>query len=132
MSFLYSIFGFLLRALYQWVGNYGLALILLTLFARILMLPMSIKQQKSTAKMQRLQSKVRKIQQQYAGDQKKIQEETARICRNALENDDPGEYAPVIYAPGAHEGACRSLGQKHLQPEHPGAEGQEVLDFFAP
>ena len=68
MSFLYSIFGFLLRALYQWVGNYGLALILLTLFARILMLPMSIKQQKSTAKMQRLQSKVRKIQQQYAGD----------------------------------------------------------------
>ena len=79
MSFLYSIFGFLLRALYQWVGNYGLALILLTLFARILMLPMSIKQQKSTAKMQRLQSKVRKIQQQYAGDQKKIQEETQAL-----------------------------------------------------
>ena len=60
---MYSIFGFLLRALYQWVGNYGLALILLTLIARILMLPMSVKQQKSTAKMQRLQSKVRKIQQ---------------------------------------------------------------------
>ncbi len=79
MSFLYSIFGFLLRALYQWVGNYGLVLILLTLFARILMLPMSIKQQKSTAKMQRLQSKVRKIQQQYAGDQKKIQEETQAL-----------------------------------------------------
>ena len=79
MSFLYSIFGFLLRALYQWVGNYGLALILLTLIARILMLPMSIRQQKSTAKMQRLQSKVRKIQQQYAGDQKKIQEETQAL-----------------------------------------------------
>lgn len=79
MSFLYSIFGFLLRELYQWAGNYGLALILLTLFARILMLPMSIKQQKSTAKMQRLQSKVRKIQQQYAGDQKKIQEETQAL-----------------------------------------------------
>ena len=29
MSFLYSIFGFLLRGLYDWVGNYGLALILL-------------------------------------------------------------------------------------------------------
>ena len=79
MSFLYSIFGFLLRALYQWVGNYGLALILLTLFARILMLPMSVRQQKSTAKMQRLQTKVRKIQQQYAGDQKKIQEETQAL-----------------------------------------------------
>ena len=37
---------------------------------------------------------------------KKIQEETARICRDVLENDDPGEYAPVIYAPGAHEGVA--------------------------
>ena len=79
MSFLYSFFGFLLRGIYHWVGNYGLALILLTLFARILMLPMSIRQQKSTAKMQRLQTKVRKIQQQYAGDQKKIQEETQAL-----------------------------------------------------
>ena len=37
---------------------------------------------------------------------KKVQEETARICRYALEHDDPGEYAPVIYAPGAHEGVA--------------------------
>ncbi|MBQ7547504.1 MAG: YidC/Oxa1 family membrane protein insertase [Clostridia bacterium] len=79
MSFLYSFFGFLLSTIYHWVGNYGVALILLTLFARILMLPMSVKQQKSTAKMQRLQSKVRKIQQQYAGDQRKIQEETQAL-----------------------------------------------------
>lgn len=103
MSFLYSIFGFLLRGLYDWVGNYGLALILLTLFARILMLPMSIKQQKSTAKMQRLQSKVRKIQQQYAGDQKKIQEETQALY--AREGTNPMSMGclplvlqlPIIY-----------------------------------
>lgn len=79
MSFLYQFFGFLLRELCQLVNNYGLALILLTLIARVVMLPMSIKQQKSTAKMQRLQSKVRKIQQKYAGDQKKIQEETQAL-----------------------------------------------------
>lgn len=79
MSFLYQFFGFLLRELCLLVDNYGVALILLTLIARIVMLPMSIKQQKSSAKMQRLQSKVRKIQQQYAGDQKKIQEETQAL-----------------------------------------------------
>lgn len=78
-SFLYPLFGYCLSGLYHWTHNYGVALILLTLFARILMLPMSIKQQKSTAKMQRLQTKVRKIQQQYAGDQKKIQEETQAL-----------------------------------------------------
>lgn len=79
MSFLYQFFGFLLRELCLLVNNYGLALILLTVIARVVMLPMSVKQQKSSAKMQRLQSKVRKIQQQYAGDQKKIQEETQAL-----------------------------------------------------
>ena len=79
MHFLYQFFGFLLRELYHWVGNYGVAIILLTLFARIIILPLSIRQQKSSAKMQRLQTKVRKIQQQYAGDQKKIQEETQAL-----------------------------------------------------
>lgn len=79
MSFLYQFFGFLLRELCQLVNNYGLALILLTIITRLIMLPMSVKQQKSTAKMQRLQSKVRKIQQKYAGDQKKIQEETQAL-----------------------------------------------------
>lgn len=103
MSFLYQFFGFLLRELCLLVDNYGLALILLTLIARIVMLPMSIKQQKSSAKMQRLQSKVRKIQQQYAGDQKKIQEETQALY--AQEGTNPMNMGclplllqlPIIY-----------------------------------
>ena len=37
---------------------------------------------------------------------KSVQEETVRICRAALEKEDTGEYAPVIYAPGAHEGVA--------------------------
>ncbi|MDO5331964.1 MAG: single-stranded-DNA-specific exonuclease RecJ, partial [Bacillota bacterium] len=37
---------------------------------------------------------------------KNVQEETARICEHALETEDCGEYAPVIYAPGAHEGVA--------------------------
>lgn len=103
MSFLYQFFGFLLRELCLLVDNYGLALILLTLIARLVMLPMSIKQQKSSAKMQRLQSKVRKIQQQYAGDQKKIQEETQALY--AQEGTNPMNMGclplllqlPIIY-----------------------------------
>ncbi len=39
-------------------------------------------------------------------NRKAVQEETSRICRHALEHDEPGEYAPVIYAPGAHEGVA--------------------------
>ena len=97
MTFLYQIFGFLLRELYNWVGNYGVALILLTLIARIIMLPLSIRQQKSTAKMQRLQTKVRKIQQQYAGDQKKIQEETQALYSREGTNPMSMGCLPLVF-----------------------------------
>lgn len=37
---------------------------------------------------------------------KNIQEETAKICEQALLMDDCGDYAPIICAPGAHEGVA--------------------------
>ncbi len=96
MSFLYNIFGYVLKELYVLVENYGIALILLTLIARLLMLPSSIKQQKGTAKMQRMQSKVRKIQQQYEGDQRKIQEETQALYSREGYNPMGSGCLPLI------------------------------------
>lgn len=37
---------------------------------------------------------------------KSVQEETARICEHALKTEDCGQYAPIINAPGAHEGVA--------------------------
>ncbi|NLB37194.1 MAG: YidC/Oxa1 family membrane protein insertase [Clostridiales bacterium] len=83
MEFIYDIlgipFGFVLRFIYDLVGNYVFALVLFTLVCRVFMLPSSISQQKGAAKTQRLQSKIRKIRERYAGDQKKIQEETQAL-----------------------------------------------------
>ncbi len=54
MEFLYSLlyapFGFLFRIFFQIINNYGLALFLFSLFFRLILIPNSIKQQKSTAK----------------------------------------------------------------------------------
>ena len=52
-------FGYVLRFIFEAVDNYGLALILFTLFARLLMIPTSIYQTKGTVKTQRLQPKIR-------------------------------------------------------------------------
>lgn len=46
-SFLYSIFGFLFRILYQFINNYGLALLIFTLFFRVILLPTNIHQQRA-------------------------------------------------------------------------------------
>ena len=52
---------------------------MLTLIVRLCLLPTSIKQQKNSAKQVRLNAKVNKIKQKYAGNQQKIQEETQAL-----------------------------------------------------
>ena len=103
MTGLYEIlgvpFGFLLRLIYDTVGfgNYAISIILLTLFARILMIPTTISQQKSMAKTQRIQAKIRKIQAKYAGNQQKIQEETNALYQREGYNPMNAGCAPMIF-----------------------------------
>ena len=67
-------FGWILSGLYSFTDSYLLSIIALTLIVRLLLLPASISQQKNSAKQVRLNSKVNKIKQKYAGNQQKIQE----------------------------------------------------------
>lgn len=103
MTGLYEIlgvpFGFLLRLIYDTVGfgNYAISIILLTLFARLLMIPSTISQQKGMAKTQRIQAKVRKIQAKYAGNQQKIQEETTALYQREGYNPMNAGCAPMIF-----------------------------------
>lgn len=68
--------GWIMKGCYKLIGNYGLALLLFTLLTRLLMLPMSIKQQKSTARMSMLAPELDKLKKKYAKNQQKLNEET--------------------------------------------------------
>lgn len=72
-------FGWLLSIFYNLTDSYILAIVLLTVLIRAALLPTSISQQKNTAKQTRLNTKVNKIKQKYAGNQQKIQEETQAL-----------------------------------------------------
>ena len=50
-SFFANIFGYLLNFIYNFVNNYGLAMIIFTLVIKIVMLPLSIKQQRIPRRM---------------------------------------------------------------------------------
>lgn len=63
----FEVFAAALAGFYALVGNYGLAIILLTLAVRVLLLPLSIKQTRSMREMQRIQPEVKKIQAKYKG-----------------------------------------------------------------
>ena len=70
--------GYLLMWLYEFIGNYGICLILFTIAVKLATYPLYSKQIVSTVKMSKIQPKVKEIQQKYAKDQQtqneKIQE----------------------------------------------------------
>ncbi len=71
---LYIAFGWLTRVLYNFFGNYGLAIIMLTIIVRGLLIPLNIKSQKSMLKMQALSGKQAELQRKYGDDKEKYQE----------------------------------------------------------
>ena len=57
-------FGWLMKLCYMIVKNYGIALILFTFLIKLILFPLSVKQQKSSARMARLSPKLEKIKKQ--------------------------------------------------------------------
>ena len=98
----YQIFGWILKVIYDFVGsNYAIALILFTLFFRIILLPSTISQQKGAAKQMRMQSKIRRIQEKYKDYQKpdkqqKIQQEQQELYQNEGFSSMTGGCLPLL------------------------------------
>lgn len=88
-------FGYLIGFFYSISGNYLLSLLFMTICVKIILLPSSIKQQKSMAKSQRMQPKIKRVKEKYGSNQQKMQEEM-----NAL-------YAREGYS--AMTGGCSSM-----------------------
>lgn len=57
------------------VGNYGIAIILTTILIKLILFPLSLKQEKSMQKMKELQPELDKINKEYKGDKVKIKGE---------------------------------------------------------
>ena len=88
-------FGKILWLCYLLVKNYGLALLLFTDITKLIMLPSSIKQQMSTARMARLSPKLEQIKKKYANNKDKINEATMELYNQ--ENVNPmGSCLPLV------------------------------------
>ena len=71
-QFFANIFGYVLNFIYNLVHNYGLAMILFTLVMKLLMLPLSIKQQKTMKKSAKLNEQMQVLQFKYKNDPEKL------------------------------------------------------------
>jgi YidC/Oxa1 family membrane protein insertase len=66
---------------YNLTGDYGLAIILLTLVVRLVTLPLSMKQMASTKAMQDLAPERKKLEEKYKNDKEKLNKETMELYK---------------------------------------------------
>lgn len=66
--------GWLMRVIYNLIPEYMLAIFLFTLLVRIILFPLSLKTQKSTADRARLAPRLERLKKKYEKDPKKLQE----------------------------------------------------------
>ncbi|CAN1295402.1 ALBINO3-like protein 1, chloroplastic [Linum perenne] len=79
--------------------SYGFAIILLTIIVKAATFPLTRKQVESGMAMRSLQPQVKAIQERYAGDQEKIQLETARVYKLAGVNPLAGCLPTLLTIP---------------------------------
>ncbi len=86
-DFFANMFGYLLNFIYGIVNNYGIAIIIFTIILKLVMLPISIKQQKTLKKSAKMQVKVKEIQEKYSNDQVRQSQELMDLYKK--ENMSP-------------------------------------------
>ncbi len=84
--FLGKILGPVMSWCYQVVGNYGWAIILFTLFSKIVLLPVSVWVQKNSIKMVKMQPAVNKIKIDHFGDKDAIADEQSKLYKKEKYN----------------------------------------------
>jgi YidC/Oxa1 family membrane protein insertase len=80
-------------------GSYGLAIILLTIVVRLLLYPLTHKQMVSMGKMQKLQPRLKVLQEKYGNDKAKLNEEMMRLYRENNVNPLSGCLPILVQLP---------------------------------
>jgi YidC/Oxa1 family membrane protein insertase len=89
----------LLNWLYAHIGNFGLAIICLTLIIRTLMFPIAQKQFRSMAAMRVLQPKMKDLQERHKEDKPRLQQEMLKLYQEEKVNPVAGCLPVVIQIP---------------------------------
>ncbi|MGA0805876.1 MAG: membrane protein insertase YidC, partial [Pseudohongiellaceae bacterium] len=89
----------LLTKINDMVGNYGVAIILLTLLIRTVFYPLSVKQFRSQANMRRLQPKLQQLKDKYGDDKQKFMQAQMELWKKENVNPFSGCLPPLLQMP---------------------------------
>ena len=96
ISFFANLFGYVLNFLYGFVGNYGWAIILFSVIVKIIMLPISINQQKTMKKSQKINDEMKQIQFKYKNDPEKLNQEVMALYKREKLSPFSGCFSAIV------------------------------------
>lgn len=83
----------------SFIGDWGLAILILTIIVRLLLMPLTFKQMKSMAEMQRVQPLLQELQTKYADDPQRLNEEMMKFYQEHKFNPLAGCLPLIIQMP---------------------------------
>lgn len=99
MNYVTSLLTGVIEALHGLTGNYGLAIIILTVLIRLVILPLTASQTRAMKKMQELQPEIQKLQKKYRNDPQRLNQETMALWREHKVNPLSGCLPILIQLP---------------------------------
>ena len=99
MTVLYNFFGKILGALYGFCGSYGWAIVLFSVFAKVIMIPMTFQQTRSTQIMSALAPALDIINKKYANNAEKRNSETLKLYQRYNYNPMSGCLPLLLQIP---------------------------------
>lgn len=99
MSLLYGIFEKILISIYGMTGSFGLSIILLTILIKIVLLPFTLKQDKSMKEMKKLQPKIDDLKKKYSNDPQLLNQKTMELYKEHKVNPAGGCLPLLIQLP---------------------------------
>ena len=99
MSYIRQFLTFLLNTTDKYVGNFGVSIIIVTILIKIMLLPLTLKQDKSMKEMKKLQPELEKIKKNYAHDKQMLNIKTMELYREHKVNPMGGCLPILIQLP---------------------------------
>ena len=96
INFFAEIFGYVLNWIYILVKNYGVAIIIFSVLVKIIMLPLSIKQQKTLKKNEKIQKEMKILQIKHKGNQERLNQEMIELYKREKINPFGGCFSVII------------------------------------
>ena len=107
---------YVLKFIYQYVHNYGIAIIILTIFVKMLFWPLGNISYKSMKEMQKLQPQMKTLRDKHKDDKAKMQQETMALYKRHKVNPMSGCFPMVIQLPvffGLYRALLYSIELRH-------------------